>query len=42
MEKVNCPGFCTTVRERAYITASGCENAFGVSRGLSAAGTGGL
>jgi hypothetical protein len=34
---LDCPGFCTTVRKRVYITASGRENDFGVTKGLRAA-----
>lgn len=36
------PSFCTTANERVYITASGCELEFAGTRGLWAAGAGGL
>jgi hypothetical protein len=36
------PSFCTSTDERVYITARACELAFGATRGLQAAGAGGL
>ena len=47
MEKIakdvlTSPSFCTTVSERVYITANGCEIEFGGAHGLQAAGAGGL
>jgi len=39
---VTSPSFCTTVNERVYITAIGCETEFGGTRRLQAAGAGGL
>src|SRR5271154_1776203 len=36
------PSFCTTASERVYITAIGCEIGFDGTRGLQAAGAGGL
>jgi hypothetical protein len=39
---VTRPSSCTTVNERVYITAMGCELGFGGTRGLQAAGAGGL
>jgi hypothetical protein len=40
--EVTCPIFCTTTNERVYITARACELEFGATRGLQAAGAGGL
>ena len=39
---VTGPSFCTTASERVYITAIGCEIGFDGTRGLQAAGAGGL
>ncbi len=39
---VTSPSFCTTTNERVYITARACELEFGGTRGLQAAGAGGL
>ncbi len=39
---LTCPSFCTSPNERVYITAVGCEIGFGDTRGLQAAGAGGL
>ena len=36
------PSFCTSSSERVYITAIGCEIGLGGTRGLQAAGAGGL
>jgi hypothetical protein len=36
--RVTSPSFCTTVNERVYITAIGCEIGLGGTRGLQAAG----
>jgi hypothetical protein len=36
------PSFCTSFNERVYITAIGCEIGLGGTRGLQAAGAGGL
>ena len=36
------PRFCTSFTERVYITAIGCEIGFGGTKGLRAAGAGGL
>jgi hypothetical protein len=36
------PSFCTSSSERVYITAMGCEIELGGTRGLQAAGAGGL
>jgi hypothetical protein len=36
------PNFCTSFIERVYITAIGCEIGLGGTRGLQAAGAGGL
>ena len=41
-EDFTCPIFCTTTNERVYITARACELEFGATRGLQAAGAGGL
>jgi hypothetical protein len=35
------PSFCTTSRERVYITARACELGFGGTQGLQATGAGG-
>ena len=39
---VTSPSFCTRTSERVYITARACELDFGATRGLQAAGAGGL
>jgi hypothetical protein len=36
------PSFCTSCSERVYITATDCEIGLGGTRGLQAAGAGGL
>src|ERR1019366_7482284 len=40
--RVTCPTFCTKTNERVYITARACELGFGGTKGLQAAGAGGL
>ena len=39
---VTSPSFCTSTNERVYLTARACELPFGATRGLQAAGAGGL
>jgi hypothetical protein len=41
-EHLTSPSFCTKVSERVYITDRACEIEFGGTRGLQAAGAGGL
>ena len=42
MARLTCPTFCTKTNERVYITARACELGFGGTKGLQAAGAGGL
>jgi hypothetical protein len=39
---VTGPSFCTKLSERVYIKAPGCKIEFGGTKGLQAAGAGGL
>ena len=41
-QRLTRPSFCTTASERVYITATDCEIKMDGTKGLQAAGTGGL